>query len=332
MSEYEELFDEDALEEEFFDEDENPQTDEEIPEDDGENEDEEDVRPVIDVHAHIGHWSADNVDFTEDVLQEAFDEPFEVEAGGKNELNEVQFVLVSNMNGIDTLPDSTPSEDEIEANEKMLEICRNNPKFKAMIVGQPGHGDASNLAALLDEYYDEIFGIKLHPNTLLLKANDPLYEPYMEVAEHYNMPVLFHSQDNWSDPLYIYETAMKFPDVPVVMAHLGMGDDLNHARAFGILQTAVASGTANLFADVSWLSAGFIVRMLKEADDEVVSRLLWGTDIPLGPFGNASYYPARVAEVQEAICQSFDEDEAEELIHMLFFQNAFDLFFDGRFE
>lgn len=327
MSEQDEMTDENNREDEDFGE----EIFDEAQEQDEDGDEENEACPIIDVHSHIGHWSADNVDFTEEVLQEAFNKPFEVAVSeDETELDEVVYVLVSNMNAIDTLPDSTPTEDEIEANENMLEICRQNPKFKAMIVGQPGHGDASKLAALLDAHYDEIFGIKLHPNTLLLNANDPLYEPYMEVAQQYNMPVLFHSQDNWSDPLYIYETAMKFPDVPVVMAHLGMGDDWNHFRAFGILQSAVASGTANLFADVSWLSPDVIVRILKEADEELVTRLLWGTDIPLGPFGDPSYYAERVSDVKCAIRASFDENDAEELIHRLFFQNAYDLYFDGR--
>ena len=29
-------------------------------------------------------------------------------------------------------------------------------------------------------------------------------EPYMSVAQEYGLPVLFHSQDNWSSPVYIY--------------------------------------------------------------------------------------------------------------------------------
>jgi len=293
--------------------------------------DEEDYGKIIEAHAHIGTWSADNVDFTEDTLNAALDEPFTVDINGEEEENEVVAVLVSNMSGIDQLPDGSPKIGEIEANEYMLDVAAENPKYKTLIVGQPSYGNADNLVDLIERRGDEIYGIKLHPNTLQLDANDPQYEPYLAVAQEYGLPVLFHSQDNYSDPLYIYETAQKFPEVPVILAHMGMGSDDNHWYTFGILQTALRSGTANLYADVSWLSPGMIVAVLKRADDEMLGRLFFGTDIPLGPYSDPEAYPARVSEVKSAIAEAFeDEEEAAELIHALFYQNAYDLFFAGR--
>lgn len=294
--------------------------------------DEEDYGKIIEAHAHIGTWSADNADFTEETLNAVFDEPFTVSINGEEEENEVVYVLVSNMSGIDQLPDGSPKIDEIEANTEMLDIAAENPKLKPLIVGQPGYGDAGNLADLIEERGDEIYGIKLHPNTLTLNANDPQYEPYLAVAQEYDLPVLFHSQDNYSDPLYIYETARKFPEVPVIMAHLGMGGDDNHWYTFGILQTALRSEMANLYADVSWLSPEMIVAILQRADEETIYHLMFGTDIPLGPYSDPAVYPARVSEVKSAIAAAFDEEEAQELIHRLFYQNAYDLFFAGREE
>ena len=293
--------------------------------------DEEDYGKIIEAHAHIGTWSADSADFTVETLNDTFDEPFTVDVNGEEEENEVVAVLVSNMSGIDQLPDGSPKITENEANEEMLDVALDNPKLKPLIVGQPGYGDAENLADMIERRGDEIYGIKLHPNTLRLNANDPLYEPYMAVAQEYGLPVLFHSQDDYSDPMYIYETAMKFPEVPVVMAHRGMGSDDNHWYTFGLLQTALKSASANLYADVSWLSPGMIVAILKRADEETLSHLMFGTDIPLGPYSDPDVYPARVSEVKTAIAEAFeDEDEAAELIHALFYQNAYDLFLAGR--
>ena len=294
--------------------------------------DEEDYGKIIEAHAHIGTWSADNADFTEETLNAVFDEPFTVSINGEEEENEVVYVLVSNMSGIDQLPDGSPKIDEIEANTELLDIAAENPKLKTLIVGQPGYGDAGNLADLIEERGDEIYGIKLHPNTLTLNANDPQYEPYLAVAQEYDLPVLFHSQDNYSDSLYIFETARKFPEVPVIMAHLGMGGDDNHWYTFGILQTALKSETANLYADISWLSPEMIVAILQRADEETIYHLMFGTDIPLGPYSDPSVYPARISEVKSAIAAAFDEEEAQELIHRLFYQNAYDLFFAGREE
>ena len=59
---------------------------------------------------------------------------------------------------------------------------------------------------------------------------------------------------------------------------------------------------------------------------------MFGTDIPLGPYSDPAVYPARVSEVKSAIASAFDEEEAQELIHRLFYQNAYDLFFANRAE
>lgn len=295
---------------------------------------EEDYGKIIETHAHIGSWSADNVNFSEKTILEAVGEPFEIDIDGETEENEVVAVMISNMSGMDCGVDGIPKQNETECNEKMLKVAAQNPKLKSLIVGQPGFGDAANLERLISRRGDEIYGIKLHPNTLRLNANDPLYEPYLELAQAAGLPVLFHSQDNYSDPMYIFETARKFPDVPVILAHMGMGDDQNHWYTLGLMQAALASGAANLYADVSWLSPGMIVAALNRADERTVSHLMFGTDIPLGPYGDPEFYPTRVAEVKTALAEAFDEEEgeAEELIHALFYQNAYDLFFAERGE
>ncbi len=292
--------------------------------------DEEVFGKIIEAHAHIGTWSADNADFKVDTLNDTFDEPFDVSVNGKEEENEVVFVLVSNMSGIDQKKDGSPKITENKANVEMLNIALKNPKIKPLIIGQPGYGDAENLIKLIEKRGEEIFGIKLHPNTLQLDADDPLYEPYLEVAQRYELPVLFHSQDGFSNPYYIFETAMKFPDVPVILAHLGMGDDCNHFYTLGLLMAAVKSGAANLYADISWLSPETIVRILNMADEETLSRLMFGTDIPLGPFSDPKIYAYRVSEVKSAIANAFDEEDAQEVIHKIFYQNAYDLFFSSK--
>ncbi|MCQ2965987.1 MAG: amidohydrolase family protein [Alphaproteobacteria bacterium] len=285
---------------------------------------------IIDTHAHIGSWCADNVDFTEDAILDAVGKPIKVEVGDNMETDYVEYIMVSNMSGIDLKPDDSPKIDEITANTEMLDICKRNPQMKALIVGQPGYGKARYLDEMIEKRGSEIYGIKLHPNTLHLNANDPRYEPYMNVARKHNLPVLFHSQDNYSDPFYIYETAKKFPTVPTIMAHLGMGSDDNHWYAFGILQTALRSKTANLYADISWLSPGMINAIIYRGEEYTVKHLLFGTDIPLGPYGDPSFYPNRVSEVKSAIIEEFGKKSGKEIIQRIFYQNAYDLFFKNH--
>ena len=70
--------------------------------------DEEDYGKIIEAHAHIGTWCADNADFTEETLNNVMGEPFTVSINGEEEENEVVAVMVSNMSGIDLKPPKSP--------------------------------------------------------------------------------------------------------------------------------------------------------------------------------------------------------------------------------
>jgi len=65
-------------------------------------------------------------------------------------------------------------------------------------------------------------GIKLHPQFDVFPANSSLVFPIMEKAYKLGVPVLFHSGDiPYALPGEIVDIAEKFPEVPVIMGHMG---------------------------------------------------------------------------------------------------------------
>lgn len=251
--------------------------------------------------------------------------------------------------------------DEIEGNLELLKSSINKNEF-LYLTGQPGFGDAKNLEKVLEQASDKFVGVKLHPAQLGIKADDLVYEPYMQFAQKHKLPVLFHSEVkvNWngsigtlsnelatSDPEYIYNLAKKFPDVPVIMGHTGAGGAPAHDKAIEIFTKAIKNKDANLYCDISWMdftpdglpndNIPSIVKLIKTCKEEdQMGRILFGSDVPVGIFGidkaerfnttPSDAYSDMVTKLKTAIKNNFG-DKADDVIDKIFYKNADDLFF-----
>jgi uncharacterized protein len=160
----------------------------------------------------------------------------------------------------------------------------------------------------------------------------PGYRPYYELAEMYNLPVVFHTGDTHSTtakirfahPLLIDEVAVDHPKVRFVMAHFGNPWLLDGA--------AVVFKNPNVWADLSGLIVGdqahfdghFQARKPVDAIADAIldvrkamryaekpDRFLFGTDWPLAPI--ASYRKLIEAIVPESFRQAVFLDNARNL-------------------
>lgn len=293
---------------------------------------------IIDSHVHCGKWTNDLFS-TKDVL-EFFNRKFN---DGKDSIDRV---IISNLDCIITKKDKTPYKDELSGNLKLLKKCLNNDKLIPFVVCQPGYGSAENIELLLGRYPNLIKGLKFHPACLNLTANDPKYIPYMKLAEKYNKPCLFHSEvitdssNNFirtgvSDPKYIYETARQFPDVPVILGHMGLGGDKAHEAGIKTLIDSIENGDAKLYADLAWVDwdnpakphiVEVVDKLLHSSKGDKTERLLFGTDAPLGVFGEKALkqknaYENNIKNIKKAIKDNFG-DEANKLISRIFYRNS----------
>ena len=293
---------------------------------------------IIDSHVHCGKWTNDLFS-TQDVL-EFFNRKF------NNGKDTVDRVIISNLDCIINTKNKTPYKDELSGNLDLIKRCLKNDKLVPFVVCQPGHGAAENIELLLKGYPNVIKGLKFHPACLDLPANDVKYVPYMMLAEKYNKPCLFHSEvitdsnNNFirtgvSDPEYIYETARKFPKVPVILGHMGLGGAEAHDIGIKTLMKSIDNGDANLYADLAWVDwdkpvkphiVDVIDKLLHSSKGDKTERLLFGTDAPLGVFGEKALkqtdaYENNIKNIKKAIRDNFGDD-ANKIISRIFYRNS----------
>ena len=293
---------------------------------------------IIDAHVHCGQWNFDRFP-CEDVV-EFFSKKFNQ---GKDYVDRV---IISNLDCIKTGKNNKPLKDEISGNMLLLDAAIKDKKFIPFVVCQPGHGSAENIEVLLKKYPELIKGLKFHPACLNLAANDVRYVPYMQLAEKYNKPCLFHSEvlsdeagnllrNGVSDPDYIYETARQFPDVPVILGHMGLGGDKAHEVGINTLVKSIDNNDAKLYADLAWVDwdnpakphiVDVIDKLQHSSKGDMTERLLFGTDAPLGVFGEKALkqqgaYDANIRNIKAAIRENFGDD-ANKLISRIFYRNS----------
>ncbi|MGR9047359.1 amidohydrolase family protein [Halobacillus faecis] len=160
----------------------------------------------------------------------------------------------------------------------------------------------------------ETVGVKIYLGYYPFYAYDDIYQPVYDLAAAYELPVVFHTGDTYSErgllkyshPLTLDEVAVARRDVNFVMAHLGDPWVLTGAE--------VVYKNRNMFADLS----GWLVGTKKELDARLVDnhfdhvrhaltycdhydKLLFGSDWPLVPIKDyadfiAAFIPSKHVE------------------------------------
>ncbi|MCG1023144.1 amidohydrolase family protein [Sutcliffiella horikoshii] len=139
-----------------------------------------------------------------------------------------------------------------------------------------------------------VVGLKIYLGYYPFYAYDELYKPVYLLAEKYQLPVVFHTGDTYSErgllkyahPLTLDEVAVANRDVTFVMAHFGDPWVLDGAE--------VVYKNKNMYADLSGLIVGtqreinrykqtrFLQHLLHALDYcDHYEKLMFGTDWPL---------------------------------------------------
>ena len=122
--------------------------------------------------------------------------------------------------------------------------------------------------------HDGMKGIKLNPTTQGFMANSEIAWPILEIAESLHVPVMIHSGTPvHSLPLNIADLADRFPNVTIVMAHMGYSDFFGDA-------IVAAKRHQNIMLETSLMP---VVGMIERAVREVgYDRILYGSSSPNG--------------------------------------------------
>jgi hypothetical protein len=115
-------------------------------------------------------------------------------------------------------------------------------------------------------------GLKLHPIRDSFPANHSVVFPLMEAAAELEVPVTIHSHQPGSQPALIGQLAARFPQVTIIMAHMGMA-----AYQDAIY---VAEKEPNVILETS--AQPWTHRILRVAAARIgIQRIVFGSDTPL---------------------------------------------------
>jgi predicted TIM-barrel fold metal-dependent hydrolase len=117
-------------------------------------------------------------------------------------------------------------------------------------------------------------GIKLHPLIHAFIPSDEVVLPVLGLAREFKIPVLFHTgHPPFSLPWQIGEVAEIFPDIPIVMGHMGHG---HGCYIHGAIMTA--KKYPNLYLETSGMPMHTKIR---EAVEQIgPDRVMYGSDVP----------------------------------------------------
>lgn len=228
---------------------------------------------IIDVHTHVGDGN-DNKTFTADNLIASMDEA------------NIDYSII--------IAERTAA-GKLSRIESILQVTEKNPRLKAVV---DCHFESLDLAqineiiSLLDS--GKVLGVKFYIGyEQYYPYNERLF-PIYEYCQKNGKPVIFHTGImewggtgllKYAHPLTIDEVAALFPNLKIIMAHMGNPWLLDAA--------AVMSKNKNVYADMS----GFFEEEMPISHDDIVvfkermldaelflgsyDKFLFGTDWPL---------------------------------------------------
>ena len=139
--------------------------------------------------------------------------------------------------------------------------------------------------------------IKLHPLSHSYLPNDECVFPVAEMAGELDIPLMIHTgHPPFSLPWSVAQLADIYPDVDMVMIHMGHGNGMYVQSAIDM-----AKKYPNLYLETSGMP---MHTKIKEAYEEVGSdRIMWGLDAPF-------HHPT--VEMQRTIVSGLDDRQLED--------------------
>lgn len=159
-----------------------------------------------------------------------------------------------------------------EGNDYVLKESKAHPdRFLPLITANPWFGQQA-VTEVERGFGAGAVGLKLHPGFQGFQITDEIVYPLIDVAQLHQRPVYFHTGTPvTSMPLQLTELAMRFPEVRMIMGHMGFSDFWNDVAD-------ATRGAPNIYLETSGHWPSFIVEMVQAFGSE---RILFGSDSPM---------------------------------------------------
>ena len=175
-------------------------------------------------------------------------------------------------------------------NEEIAELAHKHSDVAIPFASIDPHRGADGVRAarrLISEY--KVKGFKFHPSTQAFFPNDRIAYPLYEVIAEAGLPALFHTGQTgagagmrggggirlkYSNPLYLDDVAVDFPDMPIILAH----------PSFPWQEEALSVATVKpqVYIDLSgWSPKYFPPILVQYANTLLKDKILFGSDYPV---------------------------------------------------
>lgn len=163
---------------------------------------------------------------------------------------------------------------QVEALKQAIPFVRRHKEKMGLLVWiRPHHETISKeFLDLIEKNRDIIYGLKFHPFCSKLRITSPKMDPYFQLMEHYDLPMLVHTaKDKYSDVFYLGLVSDHHPNLKFIAAHMQLMGDNNQALA-------VLKNHPNLYGDTAWVKMSFVKQCIEELGP---NRIMFGTDNPI---------------------------------------------------
>lgn len=221
---------------------------------------------IIDTHVHIGGEKL-GFSMTEEMVLEAM------------EKYRIDYALVSNADAVEVdheqklIPDKFRISQE-DALRRVLALAKKHPDNIGVAVWVKPLTEqvTTELERLISDNLNFIHAIKLHPFHSKISPTDEKVAPYLELARKYGLAVVSHTGGcEEAEPRHVYEAAVKYPEIPFVMVHMGLGSDKR--EALDLLGKA-----DNLYGDTAWVPMHTTIEAIRRYGSK---KMMFGSDMPI---------------------------------------------------
>jgi uncharacterized protein len=175
-------------------------------------------------------------------------------------------------------------------NEEIAELAAEHPDVVIPFASiDPGTGTSAvrDVRRLVDQH--GVRGFKFHPNVQAFYPNDRAVYPIYEAMAEYALPVIFHTGHTglgagqpggagirlkYSDPMYVDDVAVDFPELPIILAHPSF--------PWQDEAISVALHKPTVYIDLSgWSPKYFPPQLVRYANTLLRDKVLFGSDYPM---------------------------------------------------
>lgn len=265
---------------------------------------------IIDSHVHIGSSLGFELK-AEDVIYSM-------------EKYNIDYAIISSISGaeFDHELNEVPKDmqvSQLECLEECLQLARKYPNKIGVAVWVRPHNECvdETLKRAIADNIDVIKAIKLHAYHSKTATDSKAFEPFIQLAREFDLPIIIHTGDGETDnPKTVYNAAKQNTDINFIMAHMGLGTDNKEA-------IELACKLPNLYGDTTWVSVKSTLDFMKKSSSE---KVMFGSDNPID--GKDTYLHNRTGDrsLYQEYFNEFKEMISDEDYQNIMWKNAVKIF------